>query len=419
MPTDTSSGLSTEPLERAIRQLAASQVQSLNVDSDIYASASGIRGRTNWSNASMSMGEQTFNHIKSHEYTPTYLFHKTDKEENLFFGAEIEIDNGGQTDDIAEYVVNLMGKDNVFCKQDGSLRSGFEIVTHPCSLGYHKTLPYEELFKYLSSKGYKAHDTTTCGLHIHVNRNYFGNEKIYQDLAISNFLYLFEKFWDKVVLIARRGSNNYAQRFYLKENETPIDMYVKSKNANKYGAINLQHPNTIEIRIYKGTLIPETFFNTLEFTKVFIELVKETSIYDIQTITWDDIYDRFSDQLKEYIKEREEKQPKEKAEEQRINTGMYSTMNYHDMCSAFRNVSFNNGSFISCGDYEDNTRSRRILSVDLANFVNPTSREDSIHEEMTELNRRIRSERNPLTQRNLQRELGVIQRELGSIRRNR
>jgi hypothetical protein len=354
-------------------------------------------------------------YINQWNYQPKYIFHKLLNEEELYFGAEIEIDCGGKDNNTAKEVVDFMGERNVFCKHDGSLQQGFEIVTHPMTFDYHKSLPYDELFKKLTDKKYRAHDTCTCGLHIHFNRNYFGNEKIYQDLSISNLLYLFEKFWEKVVLVARRDSNHYAQRFYLTKDETPIDMYVKSKNANKYGAINLQHEDTVEIRIYKGTLNTDTFYNTIEFTKVFVELAKEVNIYNIQNVTWENIYNRFSDKLKEYIIDREFKAKTEKKETNKSDIFTIPTLscNMNATARAFQELSRACQSSVWTFDTTQQATYSAITEQPVPREI---TEEDNIRERMTQLNRQVRHSRNPMEQQNLQRELGACSRQLHNLR---
>lgn len=251
-------------------------------------------------------------YIKQWDYIPKkFEFHRVAYEEELYMGVELEVDNGGELEGSAHKVMMMFndesdGSQNVYCKHDGSLSQGFEIVTHPCTLEYHKTLPYEKVFTWLTEeKNYRSHNTSTCGMHVHVNRTYFGGNKLDQDFGISKLLYLFEKYWDKVELIARRGSNQYARRFLLEEDETPIDLYAKSQSSDKYGAVNLKHKDTVEIRIFKGTLNYDTYISTLEFVNVMTKIAKETDIYQIQFVTWDKISERFPDKLKEYVAERE------------------------------------------------------------------------------------------------------------------
>lgn len=254
--------------------------------------------------------QDPYKFIKSYKYIPKkFNFHKLDSEDELYMGVELEIDKAGKSDKYAKMVIDSLGREVVYCKHDGSLTNGgsegFEIVTHPCTYEYHQRLPYENLFRQLSELGYRSHDTATCGLHVHINRDYFGKDKLTQDLCISKLLYVFEKYWDKIALISRRDNNRYARRFYLNKDESLLDMYVKSKNCDKYGVINLNHKDTVEIRVFKGTLNYQTFIVTLQFIKQITNIIKEIDIYNIQELTWNDITANFDSELINYINERE------------------------------------------------------------------------------------------------------------------
>lgn len=350
--------------------------------------------------------------IHSYNYIPKeFIFHSVKNEKPLYMGVELEIDKGGESEDVAQNIYKIINKEyeNVYCKHDGSLSSGFEIVTHPMTFEYHQTLNYKLLFKTLSDLGYRSHDTTTCGMHVHVNRNYFGSTKLEQDLCISKLLYLLEKFWDKVETVARRKSNSYATRFLLEENDSPLDLYAKSKDSKKYGAVNLQHKDTVEIRIFKGTLNYNTYMNTLEFVRSMVLLAIETDIYNIQFTTWDKITDTFSDNLNQYIFEREEKQKEE--DKQRVINNRESIGLTTDSPSNF---------YVTSNAY---------LSSLMNNITSTTFTSDAFetHEETTEerlikdindLKVKIRRSRNGLEITNLRRELAGLERDLRDERYN-
>lgn len=383
-------------------------------------------------------------YIQQYNYNPEqFVFHKVNNEEELYLGVELEIDSGGEKEETAEYVYNYMNvnAENIYCKHDGSLNNGFEIVTHPCTIEYHKQLNYEELFKKLIKCGYKSHDVSTCGLHVHMNRNYFGEKKLDQDLNISKLLYLYEKYWDKVELVARRKSNGYAKRFLLEEDDSPLDLYAKSKEANKYGAINLKHKNTVEIRIFKGTLKIDTYFNTLEFVSVMAHIAKETNIYDIQFVTWDKIKSKFSDELNKYIVDREEtvkKEDKEKVDEMmnnRSNALSYGRIGrLSDLCTtSFIDTDLSSSEYESARlelqrrSYEELSRSvSQIISVDMTRFgcnamYNQRverSEEEQIQIEINELKTKVRRSRNGLEITNLNRQIAQLENKLRRLRLN-
>jgi hypothetical protein len=258
------------------------------------------------------IGSSSPKYIKRHDYIPNeFKFNKTDLDnDNLFMGVELEIDGAGESDDNAKFIQEFLGEDNCYIMHDGSLRNGLEITTHPCSINYHKSLPYKDLFRKLVEKGYKSHDTQTCGLHIHVNRNFFGENPTIQDLCITKVLYLLEKHWDNVKAIARRDSSRYAERFFMKDNESMFNLLAKAKNGSSWGSakyqiVNLIHKNTIEFRMCKGTLKYETFIATLEFVRNLIYLCKNKPLEQIQMVTFEEIiYSLGSEYLVNYIKER-------------------------------------------------------------------------------------------------------------------
>ncbi len=79
--------------------------------------------------------------------------------------------------------------EHIYCKHDGSLEDGFEIVTHPMSLEYHeKHMPWAAVLQEAVSMGYRSHQAGTCGLHIHVSRSAFGRIPSAQDIVIARIL---------------------------------------------------------------------------------------------------------------------------------------------------------------------------------------------------------------------------------------
>jgi hypothetical protein len=251
-------------------------------------------------------------YIKPYNYIPNkFNMHKLYSDETqLYMGVELEIDNGGETENNAKFIQEYLGEDNCYIMHDGSLSNGLEIVTHPCSLNYHKQLPYKDLFNKLTKKNYKSHDTKTCGYHIHINRNFFNENPTIQDLCITKVLYLLEKHWDNIKKIARRDSCGYSRRFNMKEDESLFELLLKAKGGDMYGnkkyqMVNLQHKDTVEFRLFKGTLKYETFIATLEFISNLVHICKTQPLEEIQMIKFEDIINiNEVEYLKEYIKER-------------------------------------------------------------------------------------------------------------------
>ena len=172
--------------------------------------------------------------------------------------------NGSDTDD-----ENL-----IYSTSDSTVQ--IDLDTMPCSLEYHKTLNYKQMFEYLDKQGYKGHDANSAGLHIHADRKYLGKTELMQQLTIAKILYILEKFNDQICVIARRN-NSYSEFVGNGKDESSIvDLYGKYKNKGKRAALNLQHPETIEFRCFRSTLKYETFILTLEFVQDIIDYAKKS-----------------------------------------------------------------------------------------------------------------------------------------------
>ena len=113
--------------------------------------------------------------IHDYSYKPLPIFHAVDNDPDvdrfMFMGTELEVEdrechNGG-----AQIVEDALGN-LVYCKHDGSLNNGFEIVTHPMTLAYVHQLDWSFTEKLIQT-GHRSWDTDTCGIHIHVDRRAF------------------------------------------------------------------------------------------------------------------------------------------------------------------------------------------------------------------------------------------------------
>lgn len=268
----------------------------------------------------MSQPEKKY--IHSYDYKPDYIPHYMENENpdtTLLLGAEIEVaGNHPETDkkikeDVVKKCIQTMnGSDSdeenlIYSTHDGTVQIEFD--TMPCSLEFHKNkMNYRKMFKYLDSVGYKGHDCDCAGLHIHADRKYLGKTKFQQDLVIAKILYIIEKFNDDLCIIARRN-NGYSVFCGDKcASDTAVTLYGKYRNTGKRAALNLQHSNTIEFRMFRSTLKYETLLLTLELVQDIINFSKNISFEKLEDMSWNDLMDTFSDELKRYYISRRNKE---------------------------------------------------------------------------------------------------------------
>ena len=236
----------------------------------------------------------------------------------LYLGIELEVDN--EDDDYAEdnnqlilgRVRTIFEKD-LIGSYDGSLRNGFEMVTQPMSLGYwkkNKISELKDLTRFLTSHGYRSHDTSTCGLHVHVNRDYLGETEEEQNETIDKIYLIMENFRRELVKFARRSSNHYSNFLLdveenIKENLSIVSIKDKKNKHDRYMALNITNKNTIEFRLFKGTLKYTTIMATLELVDIIVSIAKDKTVEELIGITWNDIIDyKKSEYLCSYSQDR-------------------------------------------------------------------------------------------------------------------
>lgn len=213
--------------------------------------------------------EEESNYIHSYEYKPYVKFYG----KGLFLGIELEIDKGDNKDDLAQELIDI-GDEKIYLKEDASLNDGLEIVSHPMDMAHHREFSWQQILKKCSDFGFKSHNTTTCGLHVHINNNFLTEvEKIKLAIFINTNKPSIEK-------IARRQAGHYAQFKLLKKGKLKEDACY---SASRYQAINWNNLHTIEFRFFRGTLKYETFIASLEFIDALIHFIKETTVSQIYT----------------------------------------------------------------------------------------------------------------------------------------
>lgn len=214
-----------------------------------------------------------------------------DDEQDLYLGIELELEAGRDIDDVAEALYPLSKDENLFLmEEDSSLSSGLEIVSEPATLTYHKTeFGWEKILATATRLKATSHESGNCGLHIHFNVSFFDHTNEAIDLNSAKLLYFFERFWLPLVKFSRRTSSQlsgYAQRYGNIQAATPKQTCDYAKNCGRNYAVNLENDETIEIRIFRGTLNEETFFACLELVDFLARYVKKRSIHYIQRTTW-------------------------------------------------------------------------------------------------------------------------------------
>ena len=252
--------------------------------------------------------------IHSYSYKPSPVFHGYGP---LYLGVELEVDNG-EVDRVLDYVWPHSDNEKLFyLKQDSSLGSrGVELVTHPLTAEFHRReFPWEDVLKDFIRIGYRSHNTTTCGMHIHASRDGLGKTAKAQDITINKLLILFQRHWEPIREISRRSPQALRQWSAPNHGQTESREYFLKelpdcKQAHpRYQAINLNPVDTIEFRLFRGSLRKDTVLATVQIVAAVIELCRSVGTSWIYYCEWDDIlkYMNRHKEIASYISRMEER----------------------------------------------------------------------------------------------------------------
>lgn len=255
-------------------------------------------------------GEVGAHGINAYHYKPKPIFYG---EAQRFFGVELEIDGGGEDDDKADRIIeiaNMNGLEHIYCKHDGSLNDGFEIVTHPMTLKYHQQeMPWKPVLTEAIRMGYTSHQAGTCGLHVHVNRDSFGKTEAEQEACIARILYFFERHWEELLKFSRRSQRQlerWATRYgYEEQPQEILDHAKKGGGGGRYSSVNLLNEDTIEFRIFRGTLKYNTLIATLQLVERICSVATVMSDDQLKDMPWTTfVVGCTAPELVQYLKER-------------------------------------------------------------------------------------------------------------------
>lgn len=245
---------------------------------------------------------------ESHRHTPTFFGEFKSVRDFAGIGFELEVDckaeNSYKNEDTA---LNLCEESELEDGEmrfahDGSLFYGFECISQPHTVKdfWDKQKKWDKMLKYLASRGYRSHDTCTCGLHVHVSRNMFGSDKATQDVAIAKVYTFFDENWDDLVRVSRRRNFDYCDKNKLnwddyaevsKGRTTKLKKWRhKSKyESGHYVALNNGNSTTFEYRLGRGTLNPWSFFSWIDLVVTITKNARRITIEKVNSndlVSW-------------------------------------------------------------------------------------------------------------------------------------
>ena len=217
--------------------------------------------------------------IKGYHETKGSLKFKDLEEESpeYYRGLEVEIEI---KTDISEEVLEVLRKADPSLfrfEEDGSLETGFEIITAPMSQFFWDEVGFSRLEKLINDlknvSNPRAWDTGRCGLHIHFNKKEISREA---QNVLKKFMVENHKFIEKV---SGRDEFGYCRKPTYDDYEYDIngDIY----NYSRYLTLNFTE-ETLEFRFWRGTLKTENIKASVQLTEDLIRFAEFASEHDIE-----------------------------------------------------------------------------------------------------------------------------------------
>ena len=185
------------------------------------------------------------------------------------FGCELEIQvQSSSVNEAAGRVHDALNPSGVvgeYCyfERDGSIGSGFEIVTQPAGLDVHAAKFATFLQDKEMKRGMRSHEGGSCGFHVHVGRDYLTQGQIYRIQSFLNDVrneHLIKK-------IARRYQSGYSK---FKPDMAKFSPHGKA-TGDRYEALNVTGSETIEFRLFRGSLRYDSIMAALEFVNAILD----------------------------------------------------------------------------------------------------------------------------------------------------
>jgi hypothetical protein len=200
------------------------------------------------------------------------------------FGCELEVQvTRGDKDKLCGKVhdiLNPSGSVGEYCyfERDGSIGEGFEIVTQPAGLDIHRAKFDAFLNNDEAKQGLRSHEGGSCGLHVHVGKQYVTQSQIYRIQSFLNDV----RNESLIRAIARRYASGYSK---FKPEMAKFTAHNKN-TGDRYEALNVTGRETIEFRIFRGSLRYESVIAALEFVNAVLTFCTPgvTSIMDFHAI---------------------------------------------------------------------------------------------------------------------------------------
>ena len=214
-----------------------------------------------WDDDSYQTGVRPYDFDVTQILSPIY--HGNEKR---LMSTEVEFERNNNCDDDIAVQINDALRGFALCKHDGSLQNGFEVVTAPATISALKE-GWTKFSKHNFTNQITSWNTTTCGMHVHVDRTSVTPLDIGKLLVFING----RNNRSFVENIAGRSSAQWSQFKYKNVKDS-------LHRSDKYEALATHKPKTIEFRLFKGNGSKIGYFRNIEFVDALCNFVRTVGL---------------------------------------------------------------------------------------------------------------------------------------------
>jgi len=244
--------------------------------------------------------------IRNYHCKPAPKFHGKHPHQ---YGLELEVDGfkGQQFQKLATRLLYQVekGETSFMLKVDGSLREGhgFEIVFHPRELAsWYSYKNIEDITKAVELAGGKSYNTETCGIHVHRGR------KDITAYHVVKMTYLLARYRKLTRAVAMRPPVHYAKEPKILKSNGELDPAKllqiayevrqphewRKYHCDRYVQLNHINEHTLELRIFRGNLNPQSVLSCILFFDRLVEFTRNQTIKSMEKMSEVDLMKLFN-----------------------------------------------------------------------------------------------------------------------------
>ncbi len=201
--------------------------------------------------------------IQEDSYCPQWVNFGADSVFPFHIGIEHELGTDSEIKCLSHF--RKIDKGLFFGKFDGSV-TGVEIVSMPATLEFWHNLQWE-VPSYCRGEG-------AGGIHVHISR-------VYPESITRKVI---EFFYENIPFIHYMGERTTSYAKIVSIDDYGIHSFTKTLYGDKYYAVNVEHDDTIEIRIFNSTTKVEKVKKAIEFTALLFIVANGITTSECLTI---------------------------------------------------------------------------------------------------------------------------------------